>query len=51
MVIAIGGAITIFWFMVNHSKKLGDWQQPIKFKESILQSYKTKKPKRDFLYK
>jgi hypothetical protein len=30
--------------MVNHSKKLGDWQQPIKFKESICKAIKQKNP-------
>jgi hypothetical protein len=41
MVIAIGGNNNFGLYMVNHSiRKLGDWQQPIKFKESILQQTK-----------
>jgi hypothetical protein len=38
--------------MVNHSiRKLGDWQQPIKFKESILQqTKKTQALTWDFFY-
>jgi hypothetical protein len=33
--------------MVNHSiRKLGDWQQPIKFKESIYGKAAKKNPKR-----